>query len=58
MAHKTIEEIKKEVAKECVEEHFEVIFEAEIAVGDYETARALWRRVGDRYIDQFIEKEG
>jgi len=29
---KTIDEIKKEVAKECAEEHFEVIFEAEISV--------------------------
>jgi len=36
---KTIDEIKKEVAKECAEEHFEVIFEAEISVGDYEQAR-------------------
>tara|TARA_R110002073_G_scaffold41011_10_gene116270 strand:- start:38 stop:205 length:168 start_codon:yes stop_codon:yes gene_type:complete len=26
---KTIPEIKKDVAKECAEEHFEVIFEAE-----------------------------
>jgi hypothetical protein len=53
---KTIDEIKKEVAKECAEEHFEVIFEAEIMVGDYETARRLWNEVGDRYIKQFENK--
>ena len=40
---KTIDEIKKEIAKECAEEHFEVIFEAEIMVGD-------------RYIKQFENK--
>lgn len=50
---KTIDEIKKEVAKECAEEHFEVIFEAEISVGDYKQARRLWNEVGDRYIKQF-----
>ena len=54
---KTIDQIKKEVAKECAEEHFEVIFEAEIIVGDYEQARRLWNEVGDRYIKQF-ENEG
>lgn len=53
---KTIDEIKKEVAKECAEEHFEVIFEAEILVGDYEQARRLWKEVGDRYIKQFENK--
>jgi len=55
--NETIDEIKKEVAKECAEEHFEVIFEAEISVGDYEQARRLWNEVGDRYIKQF-ENEG
>ena len=54
---KTIEEIKKEVANECIEEHFEVIFEAEIMAGDYEQARRLWNEVGDRYIKQFENKE-
>ena len=53
---KTIDEIKKEIAKECAEEHFEVIFEAEISVGDYEQARRLWNEVGDRYIKQFENK--
>lgn len=53
---KTIDEIKKEVAKECAEEHFEVIFEAEIIAGDYEQARRLWNGVGDRYIKQFENK--
>ncbi len=56
MPHKTIEEIKKEVAKECFEDEFDIIFEAEILVGDFETARRLWREVGDRYINQFIEE--
>lgn len=51
---KTIEEIKKEVAKECGEEHFEVIFEAEIDCGDYNQAKRLWEMVGDRYIKQFM----
>ncbi len=50
---KTIDEIKIEVANECGEEHFDVIFEAEISVGDYEEARRLWNEVGDRYIKQF-----
>lgn len=50
---KTLEDIKNEVAKECAEEHFDVIFEAEILVGDYEQARRLWNEVGDRYIKQF-----
>ena len=53
---KTIDEIKKEVAKECAEEHFEVIFDAEISVGGYEQARRLWNEVGDRYIKQFENK--
>ncbi len=50
---KTIEDIKKEVAKECAEKHFEVIFEAEISVGNYEQALRLWNEVGNRYIKQF-----
>lgn len=53
---KTIDEIKKEIAKECVEEHFEVIFEAEIMAGDFEQARRLWNAVGERYIRQFENK--
>lgn len=52
-ANKTIEEIKDEVASECGEKHFEVIFEAEISAGDYSAARRLWNEVGDRYIKQF-----
>jgi hypothetical protein len=52
---KTIDQIKKDVAKECAEEHFDVIFEAEIMVGDYEQARRLWDEVGNRYIKQFEE---
>lgn len=31
---KSLDEIKKEVAKECAEEHFDAIFEAEILVCD------------------------
>jgi hypothetical protein len=54
---KTIEEIKKEVANECAEEHFDVIFESEILVGDYQQARKLWNEVGKRYIDQFENQE-
>jgi CxxC motif-containing protein len=50
---KTIEQIKKEIALECVEEHFEVIFEAEIMVGDFDAAERLWNEVGKRYINQF-----
>ncbi len=42
---------------ELNEEHFEVIFDAEISVGDYEQARRLWNEVGERYIRQF-ENEG
>lgn len=53
---KTINEIKKDIAEECAEEHFEVLFEAEIEVGDYETARKLWNEVGDRYVKQFETK--
>lgn len=53
---KTIDEIKKDVAKQCAEEHFDVIFESEILVGDYEQARKLWNEVGDRYIKQFEKK--
>jgi len=53
---KTIEDIQKEVAKECAEEHFEVLLEAEIMVGDFETARSLLIRVANRYIDQFVEQ--
>lgn len=52
----TIEQIKKQVAKECAEEHFEVIFEAEIMAGDFEQARRLWNEVGDRYVRQFEKK--
>jgi len=50
---KTIDEIKEEVAAKCAEEHFEVIFEAEIDVGNYEQARRLWNEVGTKYIKQF-----
>lgn len=50
---KTIDEIKKEVASECAEEHFDVIFEEEINVGDYEEALRIWNEVGNRYINQF-----
>lgn len=50
---KTIEEIKKEVAKECSEEHFDVIFEAEVMAGDFNNAQLLWNEVGRRYIEQF-----
>ena len=57
MMIKTIEEIKKEVAKECAEEHFEVIFEAEIMCGDFKTAEWLWNEVGKRYINQFKESK-
>lgn len=56
MFMKTIEDIQKEVAKECAEEHFEVLLEAEIMVGDFETARSLLIRVANRYIDQFVEQ--
>ena len=51
---KTIDEIKKEVAKECAEEHFDLLFDSEIEVGDYETARKLYYDVIDRYIGQYI----
>lgn len=56
MKTKTIEEIKKEVAKECAEDHFEVIFEAEIEIGDFKTAQRIWNRVGELYIAQFKAK--
>ena len=54
---KTIDEIKKEVAKECGEDHFEVLLEAEISIEDFETARMLLRTVADRYVNQFIEHD-
>jgi len=57
LAKQTIDEIKKEVAQECSEDNFEVLFEAEITVGDYDTAKSLWKSVGDRYVYQFMEKE-
>lgn len=50
---KSIDEIKKEIAKECGEEHFDVIFECEIQIRDYKTAKKLWNEVGRRYIKQF-----
>ncbi|MGG5486278.1 hypothetical protein [Gaetbulibacter sp. PBL-D1] len=50
---KSIDEIKKEVANECGEEHFEVLFDSEISVGDYKTARKLYDTVLDRYFKQF-----
>lgn len=56
---RTLDEIKLEVAKECGEEHFDVIFESEIMVGDFEQAKRLWDEVGKRYIRQFeIEELG
>ena len=54
---KTIDEIKKEVAKECGEEHFDLIFKGEIIIGDYGQARRLWNEVGNRYINQFEYNE-
>lgn len=54
---KTIQEIQKEFAKECGEKHFEVLLQAEIDNGDYETARKLLLTVANRYIDQFIEAD-
>jgi hypothetical protein len=53
MKIKTINDIMREVAQECAEEHFDVIFRAEIMAGDYTTARLLWNKVGDLYIKQF-----
>lgn len=53
---KTIDDIKKELASECAEEHFEVIFEAEIMCGDYDQAKRLWNEVGNRYVAQFEVK--
>lgn len=50
---KSIDKIKKEIALECAEEHFDVLFEEEINIGDYNTARSLWNEIGDRYIKQF-----
>ena len=50
---KDIEDIKKEIALECGEEHFDVLFLCEIEIGDYKTAEKLWNRVGKRYIEQF-----
>ena len=50
---KTIDEIKKEIAIECGENHFDVLFHAEMSVGDYEQARLLYIQVIDRYIAQF-----
>ena len=52
---KTIEDIQKEVAKECGEEHFNLLLDAEISVGDYETARRLLITVANKYIDQFVK---
>lgn len=52
---KTLEEIKKEVANKYGEEYFDVLFESEIIVGDFEQARKLWKEVGDMYINQFVE---
>ena len=54
---KTIQQIKKEIAKECGEKHFEVLFESEISVGDYTTALKLWNRIGKRYIQQFKDSD-
>lgn len=50
---KTIEEIQQDVAKECGEEDFEVLLDAEISCEDYETAKKLLHTVADRYVDQF-----
>lgn len=54
---KTLEEIKKEVASECFEEHFDVLLQSEIDVGDYVIARALLIDVANRYVDQFSKIE-
>jgi len=53
---KTIEEIKKYIAKESNEEDFEVLLQSEIDSGYYETAKKLWNKVGERYINQFEER--
>jgi hypothetical protein len=50
---KEIDEIKKQIAKECGEEHFDVIFETEISIGNYTQAKKLWNEIGERYIKQF-----
>lgn len=54
---KTIEQIKRDIAIECGEENFDLIFESEILVGDYEQARKLWNEVGNRYINQYENQE-
>lgn len=54
---KTLDEIRKEVAQECAEEHFEVLIQAEEMVGDYEQVRRLLVTVANRYADQFKPKK-
>jgi len=54
---KTIEEIKKEVANECAEEHFEVLLDAELSVGNLKMAKRLLTQVVERYIAQYAEIE-
>jgi hypothetical protein len=54
---KTIEEIKKEIAEECGEKHFDILVETEMSVGDYEQAKKLLMELENRFIDQFKKKE-
>ena len=54
---KSIEEIKKEIANECGEDHFEVQLDAEISAGDLKTAKRLLMKVVERYIAQYTEIE-
>ena len=54
---KTLEQIKKEVAKDTGESDFDFIFETEISIGDYKTAKMLWDNVFYKYVYQFEDKE-
>ena len=50
---KSLKETQHDVAKECGEDHFELLLQCEIDVGDYGAAKKLLTTVTDRYINQF-----
>lgn len=51
---KTLEQIKKELAKEIGEDSgIDFMVEAECDVGDYDAARSLWMEVINRFIKQY-----
>lgn len=54
---KTLDEIKAEIARECAEEHFDVLLQAEILVGDYAQAKRLLDDATNRYIAQFVKEK-